>query len=302
MAGEILRGLQAHPKWISPKYFYDAKGSELFEQITDLPEYYLTRTEMALFDEYLPDIAKHRHRAVCVVEYGSGSSLKIRKLLEALTPEAYVPVDISNEHLQENAQQLHTDFPRLHVYPVCADFTQQFELPDAVEHLSKLAFFPGSSIGNFEPAAAQDLLLNVRASVGEGGYLLIGVDCKKDQRVLEAAYDDAAGITAAFNLNVLTHLNQTLDADFDLANFTHVAQYNERAGCIQMFLQSLKHQLVRVAGAPVEFVEGERLHTENSYKYHPQEFLDLAAGAGFCEVQRYSDERDWFALYLLQGC
>jgi len=268
MAAEVLAGLRSTPKTLSPKFFYDAEGSVLFERITELPEYYLTRTEMALFDAHLADIAALLPADICVVEYGSGSSLKIRKLLENLTPLAYVPVDISAEHLEENAKTLHADFPGIAVYPVCADFTAAFTLPAAVAGLTKLAFFPGSSIGNFDPADARQFLSNVRHTVGDDGMLLIGVDRKKDVAVLEAAYDDSAGVTAAFNLNILTHLNETLDGDFQLEAFEHVARYNHAAGCIQMFLRSRVNQSVSIAGEVIELAAGEEIHTENSYKYH----------------------------------
>lgn len=299
MANEILSGLRSTPKTISPKYFYDAKGSALFEQITDLPEYYLTRTEMMLFDRHLAEIARLLPKDLCVIEYGSGSSLKIRKLLETLTPSAYVPVDISAEHLEHNAKTLHADFPQIAVYPVCADFSQPFELPAAVADFSKLAFFPGSSLGNFDPQDAARFLANVRHTVGEHGALLIGVDRKKSVRVLEQAYDDAAGVTARFNLNVLSHINDTLLADFDQDAFEHVARYNPDAGCIQMFLRSRADQQVTIAGEQIVLRANEEVHTENSYKYHPEEFLQLAGNVGFAEISRWSDERNWFTLYLL---
>jgi dimethylhistidine N-methyltransferase len=301
MAMEVLRGLGAQPKTLSPKYFYDAKGSELFDRITELDEYYLTRTEMSLFDAHMQDIARHLGDNVCLIEYGSGSSVKIRKLLEAVTPAAYVPVDISDEHLQENAKALHADFPNLSVLPVCADFTQLFALPDAVADMTKVGFFPGSSIGNFDPPGAQQFLQNVRTTVGHGGAMLIGVDRKKSVAVLEQAYNDAQGVTAAFNLNSLVHINKELNANFDVEQFSHVARYNEDLGCIQMFLQSEVDQQVEIGGATISFAEAECLHTENSYKYHPEEFLDLAASAGFAEVAHWSDAKDWFTLYLLQG-
>ena len=302
MAEEVLRGLASQPKFISPKYFYDAKGSALFDQITDLNEYYVTRTEMALFDRHLAEIAEQLGDGLCVIEYGSGSSMKIRKLLQAVTPEAYVPLDISDEHLQANAQELHADFPHLHVYPVCADFSQQFELPAAVQNLTKVGFFPGSSIGNFDPQDAQRFLANVRETVGRDGALLIGVDRKKSVQVLEDAYNDAAGITAAFNLNVLSHINAELDADFAQDRFEHMARYNVDQGCIQMFLQSTQDQRVQVAGQTVDIAVNEKLHTENSYKYHPEEFLALAEVTGFRQEARWSDDQDWFSLYLLRGC
>jgi dimethylhistidine N-methyltransferase len=301
VADEVLAGLSATPKFISPKYFYDEVGSALFERITQLDEYYITRTEMALFDQHLGAIAEHLGDEVCLIEYGSGSSLKIRKVLEAITPLAYVPVDISLDHLLHNAKGLHADYPTLHVYPVCADITQPFDLPEEVQQLDKVGFFPGSSIGNFDPHAAVDFLANVRACVGAGGYLLAGVDRKKSKAVLEQAYNDEQGVTAAFNLNVLAHLNAVLNADFALDQFRHVARYNEAAGCIQMFLQSGADQSVRVAGQTVTFTQGELIHTENSYKYSEAEFIELAGRAGFRPVEVWSDSQAWFSLYLLRG-
>ncbi len=301
MACEVLRGLTSEPKTISPKYFYDARGSALFDRITELDEYYLTRTEMSLFNQHLPEISERLGGGLCLIEYGSGSSLKIRKLLEAIAVRAYVPVDISNEHLQDNARALHADFPHLHVYPVCADFTARFTLPEKVSALAKVGFFPGSSIGNFDPLHAQQFLTNVRQIVGAGGALLVGVDRKKSVQVLEDAYNDAAGVTAEFNLNVLAHINDALGADFILENFRHLARYNDEQGCIQMFLQSTQDQQVTVAGVTVYIEALEKLHTENSYKYHPQEFVELAAKAGFREEAHWSDAQQWFSLYLMRG-
>ncbi len=301
MAVEVLDGLTSSPKFISPKYFYDARGSHLFEQITELEEYYLTRTEMALFDEFLPEIAATLEGNLCVVEYGSGSSMKVRKLLESVSPVAYVPVDISHHHLQINAQALYDDFPGMHVYPVCADITQIFELPPAVQALKKVGFFPGSSIGNFEPRDARAFLTNVRQTVGDGGALIIGVDRKKTASVLESAYNDSEGVTAEFNLNVLAHLNDALDADFELDKFVHEAAYDSEAGRIQMFLRSLEDQRVNVAGQVVHIAAEETLHTENSYKYDPVEFEALSAAAGFGVSRVFTDERGWFALYLLEA-
>ncbi|XOV83854.1 MAG: L-histidine N(alpha)-methyltransferase [bacterium] len=301
MAREILSGLKAQPKTLSPKYFYDAQGSALFDRITELDEYYLTRTEMALFDAHLSDIAAHLGGNVCLIEYGSGSSVKIRKLLQAFTPAAYVPVDISDEHLQANAQALHADFPALNVLPVCADFTQRFALPDAVADMTKVGFFPGSSIGNFDPQGAQDFLQNVHATVGSGGAMLVGVDRKKSVSVLEQAYNDKQGVTAAFNLNALHHINNELGADFQPQQFSHVAEYNPQLGCIQMFLRSKVDQQVNIAGEIIHFARAEKLHTENSYKYDPDEFLALAGRAGFASLAQFSDSRQYFTLYLLQA-
>ena len=255
---EVIEGLASKPKSVSPKYFYDESGSKLFEEITRLPEYYLTRTELALFDQYLDEVAKLLTGDLCVVEYGSGSSLKIRRLLNALTPKAYVPVDISDEFLQNSAKTLHQDFPKLNVYPVCADITRQIQLPEAVSGLTPVAFYPGSSIGNFEPTEAVRFMQNVHQTITQGGFLLLGVDRKKDPALLEAAYDDSQGVTAAFNLNILAHLGEQLDADFSADQFKHGAQYNRELGCIQMFLESATEQAVVVADQSVHFAAGER--------------------------------------------
>ena len=301
MLDEVMAGLRSSPKTLSPKFFYDERGSALFEQITNLNEYYLTRTEMGLFDAHLPEISNIVGNGVCLIEYGSGSSLKIRKVLETMAVDAYVPIDISEAHLQANAKALHADYPEIDVFPVCADLTQPFELPAACTDMRKVGFFPGSSIGNFEPAQAQSFLRVVRETVGVDGHLIIGVDRKKATDVLEAAYNDVKGVTAEFNLNVLDHINATLGADFDLNKFSHEAAYNADEGCIQMFLTSQETQEVAVAGERVLFSDQERVHTENSYKYHATEFSELAGGAGF-EVQKtFSDEREWFSLYLLRG-
>ncbi len=299
MRGAVLDGLRAEQKFISPMYFYDEAGSQLFEQITHLPEYYPTQTEIGLFDGYSDEIAAYLGSGVCLVEYGSGSSRKIRKLLETARPAAYVPVDISGDHLEDNAQALHADFPWLSVYPVCADFSAPLTLPPPVAELPKAGFFPGSSIGNFEPPAAADLLGNMHDTLGSGGRLLIGVDRKKDKRVLEDAYDDAAGVTAEFNRNALVHINEQLDADFDPSRFAHRAIYNETIGAVQMFLVSTEAQTVTVAGESFEFADGEALHTENSFKYHPEEFSALATEASFATTAHWTDARSWFSVFLL---
>lgn len=297
---EVLRGLSKPEKTISPKYFYDEVGSQLFEQITELPEYYLTRTEIALFDTYSDAISAYLGHGGALVEYGSGSSRKIRKMLESVRPVAYVPVDISGDHLQENAKSLQKDFPWLSLYPVCTDFSAAFALPAPVRALEKTGFFPGSSIGNFEPESAVGLLSNIRATLGSGSHLLLGVDRKKDKALLEAAYDDAAGVTAAFNLNMLTHLNETLGADFDLQAFQHEAHYNSELGCVQMFLRSLCAQSVDIGGAQLSFAKDELIHTENSFKYHPDEFEALALRAGFAKTDFWTDANSWYSVFLLE--
>lgn len=299
MASEVLAGLRQTPKIVSPKYFYDARGSALFEQITELEEYYLTRTEMLLFDRHLPEIGELLGHGISLIEYGSGSSKKIRKVLETITPAAYVPIDISLQHLRANATELHQDYPQIHIYPVCADLTQPFDLPEPATAYTPVGFFPGSSIGNFEPSQAKKFLQTVHHTLGQGASLIIGVDCKKPVAVLEAAYNDAAGVTAAFNLNLLSHLNERLQADFVIDQFSHHARYNPELGCVQMFLTSEQQQTVQIAGHTIEFARGEELHTENSYKYAPQEFVALASSAGFEVVRQWRDERDYFAMYLL---
>lgn len=301
MRQEIVDGLLATPRRLPPKYFYDETGSRLFEQITRLPEYYLTRTEMALFDDHLEDIGRALGADICLVEYGSGTSDKIRKLLELLRPAAYVPVDISGAHLRAQALALHRDYPWLDVFPTCTDFTNPFALPDPVAGLPHVGFFPGSSIGNFEPAAAAAFLGNVHGTLGSGGRLLVGVDRKKDPAVLEAAYNDSEGVTAAFNLNVLRHINDRLGADFDLGAFTHEARYNPELGCIQMFLRSRRAQTVHIGTDQFTFAEGDVIHTENSFKYDPQEFRELAARGGFDVEIWWSDPEAYFALFLLRG-
>ncbi len=299
MKAEVLAGLRSARKTLSPKFFYDEKGSKLFEAITELPEYYLTRTELSIFDDYLDALAAAVPPGSCVVEYGSGSSLKIRKVLEAIEPAAYVPVDISGAHMVDMARALASDFPGLAIYPTCADFTSAFELPPPVAGMPKVGFFPGSSIGNFEPDEARAFLGRVAGTLGRGGELIIGVDLKKDVAVLEAAYDDAAGVTAAFNLNLISHLAGTLNVELDADRFAHRAAYNHEIGAIQMFLDVRESHDVKIGEEVIQFRAGESIHTENSFKYEPGEFLALAADAGFEEAGRWTDARDWFAVFLL---
>jgi dimethylhistidine N-methyltransferase len=298
---EVLDGLRCEQKTLSPKFFYDEDGSRLFEAITRLPEYYLTRTELAIFDAHGSDMRTRLDHRDCIIEYGSGSNLKIRRLLELARPRAYVPVDISKEHLAENARELHEAYPQISVYPVCADFSQPIPLPPQVRSMEKTAFFPGSSIGNFEPPAAVDFLRNVARTVGPGGQLLIGVDCAKSADVLEPAYDDAAGVTAEFNRNMLVHLNERLQADFDVDAYAHQAVYNTEAARIEMYLVARSEQRVRIGGEVIHIAAGERIHTEHSYKYAPDAFVALAEQAGFSCAEVWQDERNWFAIYLLEA-
>ena len=300
MAAEVRRGLGRPQKSIPPKYFYDAAGSRLFDAITRLPEYYLTRTEVGILDANRQAIGSHVGDATCLVEYGSGSSAKVRILLEASEPRAYVPVDISASHLIASARAVYDDFPALSVYPTCADYTAAFELPSAAAGLPRVAFFPGSSIGNFDPDAADRFLLGVAETLGADGTLIIGVDAKKDRQVLERAYNDSAGVTARFNENLLRHLNAALGADFDLSGFEHRAVYNAGAGRIEMYLDATRDQVVRINGDAVAFRRGEALHTENSYKYAPEEFIAKASRVGFECIEAYLDARRYFMVLLLR--
>ncbi len=299
MRVEVLEGLSAPQKTLAPKFFYDERGSQLFDEITRLPEYYPTRTETELFEAHSAQIASHFSGAVTLIEYGSGSSRKIRALLEGMKPAAYVPLDISGEHLEASAKTLQSDYDWLDIYAVCADYSQAIELPAEIPRNQPMAFFPGSSIGNFAPDQAAAFLTRVRSLVGAHGKLLIGVDRKKDKSVLESAYNDAQGVTAAFNLNVLEHLNRELSGNFDIGNFAHRAIYNEQLGSIQMYLESKIAQRVELAGQPIDFASGEVIHTENSYKYHPEEFEALAASAGWRSELHLSDSNDYFSVFLL---
>jgi len=297
---EVLAGLTAGSKSLPPKFFYDEAGSRLFEAITRLPEYYLTRTELGIFDEHISGMARSFEPGACVVEYGSGSSLKIRKVLEAVEPGAYVPVDISGDHLVEMAQALAGDFPALAIYPTCADFTGEFQLPPPVAGLSKVGFFPGSSIGNFDPVNARTFLQQMRSTLGTGAKLIIGVDLKKDVEVLEAAYNDAQGVTAAFNLNLLAHLAEVLETNLLPSRFRHRATFNSAIGAVQMFLDVIETHEVRIGKSQIRFEAGESVHTENSFKYDADEFLELAAAVGFSEQGMWTDAKGWFAVFLLE--
>lgn len=298
MARDVLRGLRLEAKSIPPKYFYDERGSELFECITALPEYYLTRAEIGILRANRAALAEAVGDGGCLIEYGSGASVKVRLLLDACRPAAYVPVDISREHLMQAARTIHDDYD-LPVYPTCADYSAPFALPEPVQELRRVAFFPGSSIGNFDPAEADTFLRGIAKVVGSGGALAIGVDTKKDPAVLHAAYNDSAGVTAAFNRNVLCHINETVGANFDATAFAHEAIYNENAGRIEMYLIARRDHTVTVADTPIHFAEGERLHTENSYKYDPDEFVAKAGRAGFdCNDLWLDPERLFMVLAL----
>ncbi|MCL6414027.1 L-histidine N(alpha)-methyltransferase [Aestuariirhabdus sp. Z084] len=300
LAEDIITGLNQRPASIPPKYFYDAEGSVLFDAITQLPEYYPTRTEIAILTDNARDIADQVGSGSLLVEPGCGSCAKVRILLEGLRPLAYVPMDISGDHLRLAAEALATDFPWLEIHASCTDYSRVMRLPPSVPDGISLAFFPGSSIGNFDPADAINFLTAIAHLVGQGGYLLIGVDRKKSHQILQAAYDDKAGITARFNLNLLTRINRQLGADFNLNQWRHQALYNELLGRIEMHLVSRCPQRITLGGRKYDFAKGETIHTENSYKYHPQEFIDLAARAGFAVRAQWSDHQQLFSVLLFQ--
>lgn len=296
---EVLEGLSRPRKRLPPKLFYDQHGSQLFDAITELPEYYPTRTEIRILREHGAAMADRLGRGCVLIELGSGSSLKIQTLLAALQPRVYIPVDISKAHLLESAQALAERFPELSIRAACADYSGPFELPLESDWRDLAAFFPGSSIGNFDPDEARAFLKRVARVLGPGGRLLIGVDLKKERAVLDAAYNDAQGVTAAFNLNLLTRLNRELGADFEVDAFRHRAFYDEEAGRIEMHLVSRGNQRVRVAGQVFDFRLGESIHTENSYKYGIEDFQRLARSAGFVSEQVWTDADGLFSVHCL---
>jgi len=299
-ARDVLAGLTARPKRLSPKYFYDKAGAQLFDEITELPEYYPTRCELAILRERAGEIARFFPEGSALVEFGSGSSRKVRILLEAApTIAAYAPVDISSEMLAHEADELRRDYPRLKVLPVEADFTQPFTLPSAVAGTPHIGFFPGSTIGNFEPHEACAFLRHAGRMLGQGASLIIGVDLVKDANVLNAAYDDAAGVTARFNLNLLARINRELGGNFDLSAFSHHAFYNSERHRIEMHLASNKRQRVRVAGRMIDFLASETTHTENSYKYTLESFIALARGSGWTPVSVWTDTAGNFSVHAL---
>jgi L-histidine Nalpha-methyltransferase len=295
----VLSGLSHARRAIPCKFFYDERGSALFEAICRLPEYYLTRTEIAILEENAIEIAEQMGRHCRLIEFGSGASTKVRILLRALDhPAAYVPVDISREHLRDAAATLAEDFPALPVVAVCADYTRPFPMPPLPGPVGKrVGFFPGSTIGNFEPDAAVAFLANYARILGPGGEMLIGVDLEKDPEILNAAYNDRAGVTAQFNLNLFERINRELDGDLDMDRFEHVAFYNEIDGRVEIYIRSLANQEAWIAGKPILFAKGELIHTEYSYKYSVPEFRALAARAGFRPVDTWTDPEELFSVH-----
>jgi len=297
---EVIHGLQQHPKAISPKFFYDTAGSSLFDAICELDEYYPTRTEMQILNDHAEEIADFIGEKSFVIEPGSGSSTKVRLLLDDLKPHTYMPLDISKQHLLQSAMQLAAEYPWLDIHAACADFTTQLVLPVQPDTANKVAFFPGSSIGNFEPLAARSFLAHLGDTIGIGGGLLIGVDLKKDIDLLNAAYNDSEGITAAFNLNLLARINRELHANFDPDNFEHRAFYNPEHGRIEMHLVSHRRHQVTVANDTFYFEPGESIHTESSYKYSINEFQLLAGTAGFRPIKVWTDVDRLFSVHYFE--
>jgi dimethylhistidine N-methyltransferase len=299
-ARDVVTGLTASRKTLRPKYFYDEEGSRLFEEITQAAEYYPTRTEIGILKKYGGEIAQLIPAGGALVEFGSGSSVKIRTMLQALDKlEVYVPVDISANFLAGEAAALQHDFPNVRVLPVAADFTRPFALPAAALRRPRVGFFPGSTIGNFEPGEAENFLRHAARILGEGAHFIVGVDLIKDAEILHAAYNDAAGITARFNLNLLVRINRELGGNFDLEAFEHRAIFDDRRSRIEMHLVSRARQRVSVCGRKIEFQPGETIHTECSYKYTLSGFGALARRAGWTSVQSWTDKRGYFSVHAL---
>jgi L-histidine Nalpha-methyltransferase len=292
---EILRGLRADVKTIAPKYFYDDRGARLFEEICEQPEYYLTRTELEILRACAPEIGALAGPRCALVEYGSGAGVKIRLLLDALEqPASYTPVDISRRQLADVAAALGRDYPELAIRPVYADYTRPLDIPPLPVRARRIGFFPGSSIGNFHPPEAIAFLTRVRQTLGRDGAIVLGVDRRKDVATLDAAYNDARGVTADFNRNVLARLNRELCADFDLSRWRHRAFFNDAASRIEMYLESLAPQCVTIAGERIGFEAGQTIWTESSYKYDLERLRVVVAAAGFEITRLWTDARELF--------
>ena len=298
---DVLAGLSAPIPAVPARWLYDRRGSELFEEITSLPEYYPTRTETALLERHSAEIAAMLGKGEAVVEFGSGSSAKTPLLLRAVHPAAYVPIDISGDFLRDSAGALRAEFPDLPIHPVEADFTRPLELPAAIGEAPKLGFFPGSTIGNFVARSAVDLLRAMKATLGEGARLVIGMDRTKEIEILLAAYDDAAGVTAAFNLNLLHRINAELGGDIPVEAFRHRALWNDAMSRIEMHLEALRDVAFTVAGERFAFAAGATIHTENSHKYGYRDSRLLLRAAGWGVVHDWTDAREWFSIILAEA-
>lgn len=297
----VREGLQRTPKQLHPKFFYDETGSRIFDQICAQPEYYIPTVEQRIFERHGAEIIAALGDNPHIIEPGAGSSTKIRYFLDRMQPALYAPMDISAEHLKASARQLATDYPQIPIHAICVDHTKPYELPQAIPVHNRVFFYPGSSLSNFEPGEAKHFLADLRHKAGEDGALLIGIDTKKPSEILNRAYNDAAGATAAFNLNLLERLKIELDAEVEVEGFTHYAFYNEQVGRIEMHLRSEGAQQLRINGDTYHFVDGETIHTECSYKYAVDEFKDLARQAGWLHDQVWRDEQAYFSVHLLRG-
>ena len=298
---DVLAGLARRPRAIPARWFYDRRGSELFEAITDLPEYYPTRTERSILETACPEVAEIAGAGRAVVEFGSGSSTKTPILLSAVAPSVYVPIDISGDFLRESSRVLSAAFPDLLVLPFEADFMRPLTLPHTVADAPKLGFFPGSTIGNMIPLMAVDLLRTMRASLGEGAMLLIGMDRIKDEATLVAAYDDAEGVTAAFNLNLLERVNRELDGTIPIEAFAHEARWNDDRARVEMHLVATRDVDFTVDGRAFAMAAGESVHTENSHKYGSRDARILLRSGGWTPIQEWTDPDGLFALYLAEA-
>ena len=294
LRAELSAGLLTASAFASPKYFYDALGSRLFAAICELPEYYPSRTEATIFDTHLSEIAEVIGKGSTLIDLGAGNCAKAARLFPALQPEQYVPVDISVDFLRDAVGNLQQRFPHMQMTGLGMDFSSALQLPDAVRRSKRLFFYPGSSIGNFTPNEAEAFFRRLRAACDNDGGLLIGVDLIKDPEILNAAYNDVLGVTASFNLNLLLHLNKLLGANFDIREWRHYSFYNSAQSRIEMYLEA-KHTLtVKWPSGERRFVEGERIHTENSYKYTPDNFVQLLQQSEFRVTRTWSDARNWF--------
>jgi dimethylhistidine N-methyltransferase len=295
---ELIAGLRAPFAFTSPKYLYDALGSKLFEAICELPEYYPTRTEAAIFDAHAAEIAQSAGSGSTLIDLGAGNCAKAARLFPALRPRQYVPVDISVNFLHEAVSRLQLQFPQIEMTAIGSDFSSSLDLPDSVHREKRLFFYPGSSIGNFTPRDAVQFLQRLRNACQPDGHtdggILIGVDLVKDKTILDAAYDDALGVTASFNLNLLLHLNRLLDADFDVRDWRHRGFFNAESSRIEMHLEARSNLAVRWPGGERRFERGECIHTENSYKYTQKSFVTLLEQAGFGRFRIWTDPRGWF--------
>jgi dimethylhistidine N-methyltransferase len=294
LRAELSNGLMATPPFASPKYFYDALGSKLFAAICELPEYYPTRTEASIFDKYLSEIAASVGVGSTLIDLGAGDCAKAARMFTALQPAQYVPVDISVDYLHDAVSQLQQRFPHIQMTGLGMDFSSTMHLPDVVHRSKRLFFYPGSSIGNFTPTEAIEFFRRLRAACDDDGGLLIGVDLVKDHEILNAAYNDALGVTAAFNLNLLLHLNRILGANFDIRAWRHHSFFNPEQSRIEMYLEARHTQTVKWQGGERRFQEGERIHTENSYKYTPERFVQLLQQSGLVISRTWSDANNWF--------